>query len=152
MEAVGRSEARGIGLLIETVTFRGHPMVRATHPTTIEVTTEKDLTPRGDCIIGVSADRGCGQLGEAIKEGLREKGARVKVRLMVGGMQFIVNARGDTGLELSNPHDIVIRRSAFLSDRTLAIHADAAAWDIPREIVRALTDPRAVGKLRIEVG
>jgi hypothetical protein len=133
------------------VTFRGHPMVRSAHPTTIEVTTEDHLTPRGDCIVGVGASAGCAQLDARLKEGLRRKESRVTIRMFVGPYTFEVKAEGDPRLELSHPHDIVIRKSDYVSDRTLAVRANAAARDIPREIVRQLRDPDAVGRLEIEV-
>ena len=133
------------------VTFRGHPMVRSSHPTTIEVTTEDHLTPRGDCIVGVGASNGCAQLDAQLKEGLRRKGSRVTICLFVGPYTFVVKAEGDPRLELSHPHDIVIRKSDYVSDRTLAVNADAAARDIPRDIVRQLENPDTVGRLEIEV-
>ncbi len=133
------------------VTFRGHPMVRSDHPTTIEVTTEGHLTPRGDCIVGVGASSGCAGLDSEVKERLRTKGARVTIRLLAGPRAFELSAEGDPRLELSHPHDIVIRRSDFISERTLAVHADAAARDIPRELVRLLRNPETVGRLEIEV-
>jgi hypothetical protein len=127
-------------------------MVRAAHPTTIEITKEGYLTENGDCIIGVAADKGCAELEEKVKEGLRMKGSPVTVKIVVGSSFFQVNARGDPRLELSHPHDIVIRKSDFISDRTLAVGADAAARDLPRRMVQALKDPRTVGRLEIEVG
>ena len=71
--------------------------------------------------------------------------------MFVEGNHFVVNARGDPGLTLTDDHEMVIRRSSFLSDRTLALHADFAACDIPRPMVKLLTDPRAVGRLELEV-
>jgi len=71
--------------------------------------------------------------------------------LAVGNHAFEVRAEGDPRLELSHPKDIVIRRSDFVSDRTLAVHADAAAKDVPREMVRLLRDPCTLGRLEIEV-
>jgi hypothetical protein len=136
----------------ESITFRGHPMVRSAHPTTLEITTEDHLTENGDCIIGVGAAKGCAQLDERVKEGLRTKDSPVTIRVMVGSAFFQVNARGDPRLNLSHPHDMVIRKSDFISDRTLAVRADAAARDLPREMVRALKDPKTVGRLEIEVG
>lgn len=133
------------------VTFHGHPMVRSAHPTTIEVTTEGHLTPKGDCIVGVGSSSGCAQLDAEVKEGLRRKGSKVALRFVVGNHTFKVKAEGDPRLELSDPNDIVIRRSDFVSERTLAVHADAAARDIPREMVRLLRDPGTVGRLEIEV-
>ncbi|MDE1853072.1 MAG: DUF371 domain-containing protein [Thaumarchaeota archaeon] len=138
-------------VLKETVRFRGHRMVRSTHPTTIEVTTEEYLTENGDCIIGVGASKGCAQLDQRVKERLRLASARVKMRIIVGGHTFEMNARGDPRLKLSHPHDIVIRKSDFVSDRTLAIKADASSRDLPREMVGLLKNPETAGRLEIEV-
>jgi len=135
----------------EVITFRGHPMVRSTHPTTIEVTTEDHLTPRGDCIVGVGASAGCAQLDAHIKDRLRRKSAGVTLSIVVGPHRFKFRAEGDPRLELSHPGDIVIRKSDFISDRTIAVHADAAARDIPREMARLLRNPDTVGRLEIEV-
>jgi len=135
----------------DVIKFRGHPNVLSTHPTTIEVTTESRLTRRGDCIIGVGASKGCAQLGIRVKDGLRRKGSKVTMRILVGSQAFQVNASGDPRLELSHPHDMVIRKSDFVSDRTLAVRADAASKDIPREMVLLLRNPEAVGSLEIEV-
>jgi len=126
-------------------------MVLSKHPTTIEVTTEEHLTEKGDCIIGVGADKGCSQLDAGLKMALRSDGARVTFVLSVGGSSFRFDALGDPRLQLSHPHDIVIRRSDFISDRTLALKCTAAARDIPRDIVRNLRDPGARGYLQIEV-
>lgn len=91
-------------------------------------------------------------MDEKVKEGLRTKDSPVTIRLVVGYMVFGVRAKGDPRLELSHPHDMVIRKSDFISDRTLAIHADAAARNLPREMVRALKDPKTEARLEIEVG
>jgi uncharacterized protein len=135
----------------EVVQFSGHPMVRSTHPTTIEVTTENRLTERGDCIIGVGASKACAQLDPRIREGLRRMDSKVTIRFLVGDHSFQVRAVGDPRLELSHPHEMVIRRSDFISNRTLAVGADAAAKDIPRVMIRLLRDPAVVGRMEIEV-
>ena len=126
-------------------------MVRSLHPTTIEITTEEHLTEKGDCIVGVGAAKGCGQLSETLKTALRSEKARVTIRVLVGDECFELSAEGDRRLELSHPHDIVIRRSRFMSGRTLAVGASAAARDIPRSIVSKLKNPETVGALEIEV-
>jgi hypothetical protein len=126
-------------------------MVRSVHPTTIEVTMETRLTSRGDCIIGVSADKGCLQLREETKHELRREGSRVALKVSAGPDSFVLHARGHPGLLLTHPHDIVVRKSGFLSDRTLAVVADAAARDIPRPLVARLKNPEAIGTLEIEV-
>jgi len=137
--------------VVERIRFHGHPMVRSLHPTTIEITTEEHLTERGDCIVGVGAAKGCSQLSETLKTALRSDQARVTIRILVDNESFELTAEGDKGLELSNPHDIVIRKSRFTSDRTLAVDASAAAKDIPKSIVSKLKNPQTVGTLEIEV-
>lgn len=126
-------------------------MVRSTHPTTIEVTTEEYLTEQGDCIVGVGADKGCAGLDPSVRELLRTAGTRVKLSVLVGGESFVLNAKGDPRLTLTDPHDIVIRKSDFVSDRTVAVAADASSRDIPRSIVRLLQDPGTEGRLEIQV-
>ncbi len=150
MPVVRASEAPAL-TAVDRILFRGHPMVRSLHPTTIEVTTEEHLTERGDCIIGVGASKGCAQLDETLKEALRRGESKVLFTIRAGGESFGFVAEGDPGLGLSHPHDMVIRKSRFVSDRTLAVGASVAAKDIPRTLVAVLRDPRTVGVLEIRV-
>jgi hypothetical protein len=115
------------------------------------VTTEEFLTENGDCIVGVGAAKGCAGLDSQVKEALRRRGSMVTLRIVAGPLSFSIMASGDPRLQLSHVHDMVIRKSDFISDRTLAIRADAAAKDIPREVVNLLRNPRTVGRLVIEV-
>jgi len=146
-----QGESRHFGRVVERISFRGHPQVRSLHRTTIEVTTEAHLTERGDCIVGVAAERGCAGLSDGLKSALRSAGARVKIRISAGGESFEFEAEGDPGLQLSHHEDIVIRRSRFLSDRTLAVGASASAADLPRPLVSMLKNPSTAGLLEIEV-
>ena len=135
----------------ESVEFKGHPKVRSAHPTTIEITTDDHLTDNGDCIIGIGASKGCAQLDGMVKDGLRRIGSKVTIRILVGNYSYTVTATGDPRLGLSHPHDMVVRKSDFISDRTLAIRAGSASRDIPREIVYLLKNPATVGRFEIEV-
>ncbi len=126
-------------------------MIRSLHETTIEITTEDHLTEKGDCIIGVGAGKGCADLDERLKLALRREGAKVHFRIGVGGVIFDMKAKGDPRLELTHPHDIVIRKSTFVSNRTVAVMANAAAMDLPREMVASLRIPGATGFIEIEV-
>jgi len=126
-------------------------MVRSTHPRTIEITTEGHLTENGDCIIGVGASKGCAGLDPRVREGLKRSGSRVTIRIVVGQAVFDVKASGDPRLELTHEHDMVIRKSDYVSDRTLAVGADSASIDIPRDMIRLLQDQKTEGRLEIEV-
>ena len=138
-------------LATEVVEFRGHPMVRSSHPATIEVTTEEYLSENGECIIGVGANKGCAGLSRAVKERIQRGGSKVTLRVVVGAQSFVVEARGDPRLTLSDPHDLVVRKSEYISGRTLAVGADASSRDMPREMVRLLKNPATRGRLEIEV-
>jgi uncharacterized protein len=135
----------------DEVAFVGHPMVRATHARTIEITTEEHLTPSGDCIIGVGASKGIAQLSPAMKNALRSDGARVRLTIVAPGGKFSFAARGSKDLTFQSPTDMVIRRSGFVCGRTLAIRAESSAIEIPRSLVGTLKSHRAAGLLRIEV-
>ena len=127
----------------------GHREVLSTHPSTIEITKETHLTPTGDCVIAVNASIGARDLPGDIKRGLTTPGARAQLVLKIGLLQFQVEGEGDPRLTLSHPTDFVIRKSGFICDRTLMIHANRSANDLPRAMVRLLQDPK--NKLTIEI-
>jgi hypothetical protein len=134
----------------ERVTFSGHRNITATHKTTFEITKSKSLTKRGDCIIGVAADKACADLDQRIKDALR-KGGVVCLTICVGDLSFKVRAEGSLQLTLTDEEDIVVRRSSYTCHRTLAVRADAAACDIPRSMVNLLRSEGCRGYLLIEV-
>ncbi len=138
-------------LVTEEIPFFGHEMVKATHGRTIEITTEGHLTPRGDCIVGVQAEKGLSQLSEAMKAALRSDASRVMITLVAPGGRFSFAARGSRDLTLESETEMVIRKSDFICGRTLAIRAEASANEIPRELVRTLKSAGAQGLLRIDV-
>lgn len=135
----------------EEVRFYGHPNVMATHPRTIEITKEAHLTARGDCIVGVRAEKGLSELTERLKEALKRDESCVRFTISTDAGEFVLNARGSRHLPLESRNDIVIRKSDYVCDRTIAIGAEAAASEIPRSLVASLKSPAALGTLRIEV-
>ncbi|MHA1410910.1 MAG: DUF371 domain-containing protein, partial [Candidatus Odinarchaeia archaeon] len=46
---------------------RGHENITATHPTTLEITKDMKLTPRGDCIIAVGSEKALFDFSDEIK-------------------------------------------------------------------------------------
>lgn len=118
----------------DVVRFKGHHNIRATHKTTMEVTKEEWLTPRGNCIIGISADKACTDLSLGLKESIR-RGSRLRITLAVEDERFQFTALGSPRLELTDPTSIVIRKSRYISPRTMAICSEASASDIPRKVV-----------------
>jgi len=135
----------------DEVEFYGHPMVRSRHRNTIEVTRDPNLTISGDCIIGVRADKGLSDLSKDVRDSIRADGSELLITIEVPPESFVVRASGSSLLSLEDSHEMVLRKTEFISPRTLAIRADAAAKDIPRRIVENLRSPDCRGLLRIEV-
>lgn len=135
----------------DEVEFFGHPMVRSSHPTTIEVTMDERLTINGNCIIGVRANKGLSDLSADVKDALRTEGSQVTLIIEVPGHRFTFKAFGTGALTLESAREMVVRRSGYVCGRTLAVRSDAAARDIPRPLVQTLRSPETRGVLRMEV-
>ena len=65
----------------ERILCRGHANVISAHPTTFEVTCEEELTLQGDCVIGVSADKGAADLSDAFCDLLSDDSATLRTYL-----------------------------------------------------------------------
>ncbi len=133
----------------DQVTFYGHPNIRSLHAKTIEITKDEHLTPRGDCIIGVKANKACADLDQSLKHRLRSNSSVVKIEIIVGDESFLISARGDQRLSMFNAHDIVIRKTNFVCPRTMSVLCDKASSDMPRKLVNMLQDQETKGIFRI---
>ena len=120
---------------------RGHPAVLSTHPTTLEFTKEAVLSKNGNCIIAVGSSVGLRDLPEPMRNALISQSCWARLTLKVDSYRFVIEGHGAHGLTFSHPTDIVVRKSGFISDRTLMVHADRAAADLPRSLVKLLQDP-----------
>ncbi|MEM4145613.1 MAG: DUF371 domain-containing protein [Candidatus Nitrosocaldus sp.] len=133
-----------------TITFYGHRNVRALHRSTIEVTKDEHLTLRGDCIVGVKADKACRDLNALLGDRVRQDDREIRFTILVKGMEWRFTAKGCRMLTLEDDRSIVIRKSRYICPRTLAIMSSASAIDMPREMVRMLMDESTRGVLMIE--
>ena len=122
----------------EIIRCRGHPRVLGTHPTTFEVTCEDHLTENGNCIIGITADRGCAGLSPAFKSVLAHDDAVLVTRLACDGFVAEVRSRGSSRFRLDHPADMVWRKSTFVCGRTIGILSDRVALTLPRELIADL--------------
>lgn len=115
---------------------RGHPAITAAHPTTLEVTKDLTISPRGDCIVGVNADFKPREL-----QWFLEGANGLKIVLSCNGKSEVI--RGVYNSLFRAYREIVIRRSSFVSDRTLATGADRACIDLSRDFVEMIKNPKA---------
>jgi hypothetical protein len=139
----------GTAMVQDEVTFYGHPNIRSLHAKTIEITKHEHLTPRGDCIIGVKADKACADLDESFKYRLKSNSSVVRIEIMVGDESFLISGLGDERLTMLNTHDIVIRKTNFVCPRTMSVLCDKASSDMPRKLVKMLQDQETKGIFRI---
>ncbi|NMJ86913.1 MAG: DUF371 domain-containing protein, partial [Thaumarchaeota archaeon] len=135
----------------EEIIFYGHPNIRAMHEKTIELTKAKDITLRGDCIIGVNANKACIDLSNTIKNKLRENNSLIRISLIVDKYIYSFFGYGNSFLIITDKHDIVIRKSEFVCPRTMAIRCNKASSDIPKDLVQLLKDPKTKGILHINI-
>ncbi len=127
----------------------GHPAILSTHPSTLEITTSHELTRRGDCVVAVKSSSAVRNLPDDLKRVLSNSNGRGRLALRVGPFEFTVEGRGDPRLTFLHDTDLVVRKSAFISDRTLMILADKSSIDIPRDMVRLLQD--ANNRVTVEI-
>ena len=138
-------------MIQEEVVFSGHPNILGNHSKSIEVTKAETLSPRGDCIVGINADKACSDLDPRLKKQLSKPHMVITIELIVGNLRFVIHAYSDRRLLLSDSHDLVIRRSNFICPRTVAVLSDKAASDMPRRMALLLRNPEARGILRLTV-
>ncbi len=138
-------------LVTEIIVAHGHENICATHPTTLEITKDECLTIRGDCVIGVGADKSPAELSEDFRVALRQDGAKLAMSIEVDGNFLRIHATGSKRLSLNHKRDLVLRKSDFIDDRTIAIKADKSAADIPRAIISRLRNTQQELKIVLTV-
>ncbi|PSQ56224.1 DUF371 domain-containing protein [Halobacteriales archaeon SW_7_71_33] len=144
-------EAESVGtesVDVECLRARGHANVRSTHESTFEVTTDDWLTPAGDCILGVEADRAPADFDPGFVETCRDVAATITATLRVfpddadePTAVTAVRGRGHPDLTFESDRGAVCRTADYVDDRTVMVNADRAAADLDREVVAALSKP-----------
>ena len=129
----------------------GHPNITAVHKSTFELTVDKDLTPRGDCIIGVKSEYSAYTLPDSVKNLLRDDRSIIIISLEAAGFKDRICAYGSKNFTLQSETSIVIRKSGFIDDRTIGIFSNKAARDINRDLISYLKREDAVLKITINI-
>ena len=124
----------------ELLRTRGHENVRAAHASTLEVTSDDFLTPAGDCIVAVEADRVPADFAASFVESCRDADATITVTIEAGGHAETVTGSGHPELTFEGDRSFVCRTSDYVDDRTVLVGADKAAVDLNRDLVGALAD------------
>ncbi|WP_380676049.1 DUF371 domain-containing protein [Salinigranum sp. GCM10025319] len=124
----------------ETIRARGHDNVRAEHASTFEVTTDDWLTPAGDCILAVEADRSPSEFDPAFVDACRDRDARITARIEVGDHVQVVDGHGHPDLTFESDRSAVARTSDYVDDRTVMVDADHAAAGFDHALVESLQE------------
>ncbi|MFD1571891.1 DUF371 domain-containing protein [Halorubrum laminariae] len=137
--------------LVEVVRATGHEHVTAAHASTVEFTTDDWLTPAGDCIVGIDANRAPRDFSAEFRETCQDADATITARIAVGAPddetvglddpthEVAIVGRGDPDLTLLDDRSMVGRTSAYTDDeRTILVDGDGAAADLDRDLVAAL--------------
>jgi len=114
-------------------------------------TKDKILSKNGDCIVAVGADKALADLSLAFRDALRKPNAKLTILIEAGGLIQEIGAAGSPKLILTHPIDMVIRKSDYISDRTLAINADKSSDDFPRLFIERLQNPWQEVKITLTV-
>ena len=133
----------------EVIFGYGHKNIQATHKTTLEFTKDTHLSKKGDCIVAVATDKALADLSAEFKGKMRKPHAKLIITIEADTIIEQVTAHGSPKLILTHPTDMVIRKSDYLCNRTLAVHADKAAQDLSRNLVEKLKNPKQKVKITL---
>lgn len=114
----------------------GHPNILGTHKTTLEFTKDKNLTLKGDCIVGVKADFDLEKLKHIIQNSQNSKNKKITITIetiSTPKIKEMINAEINPNFDSNN--ELVIRKTDFVSERTFAIKADKAAFELKRDLI-----------------
>jgi uncharacterized protein len=135
----------------ETIWAFGHPNILAIHPTTLMFTKDTCVSERGDCIVAVATNRSLVDLSNQFKDALKKTNAIVTIIIEAGDVKERINATGSPNLILNHATDMVIRKSNYVCNRTLAVSAEKASNDLSRILVEKLKDPKQKIKVTLTV-
>ena len=137
----------------EVIHARGHEHVQSTHSSTFEVTSDDWLTPAGDCILAIEADRTPADFADEFVAATQSHDAEITATLSTDDHTHTVTGRGHPDLTYEGDRSAVGRTSDYVDDRTIMVGTEGAAESVDRELVDALADGAALTlELRVRVG
>ncbi len=119
---------------------KGHKNVTSAHRSTFEVTMDREIGIKADCIVGVSSEVKLEDFPSELREAIKNENTLIKVQLETENAKDEIKGYGHPELALDHPTDMVCRKSDFKCSRTLMIKSDKAAADLNRELVDDLKE------------
>ncbi|MDO5849350.1 MAG: DUF371 domain-containing protein [Methanobrevibacter sp.] len=121
--------------MIFEITTKGHKNVTSNHKSTFEITTDPEIGPTADCIIGVAMDKTMNNFSEEFKSKIANPSTEIHVILDTENGHDEIVGYGHEDLDLTHQSDIVCRKSDYVCNRTLMINADKAAKDLDKNLI-----------------
>ena len=115
----------------------GHKNILAAHKTTLEFTKDAEVSLKGDCIAGINADFELDKIKNFIEQ---LKNNKISITISNGKIHETIFATINQNFD--DNKELVIRKTGFISERTFAIKADKAAFELNRQLIRYLKEKR----------
>ena len=132
-------------------TAYGHPNILAAHKAALEFTKDKELSLKGDCIIGVNADFDLGKIKEFIKQSKTNKIAEITIEAFGKSNKKIKETiLAELNPDFDSNKEMVIRKADFVSERTFAIRANKASFGLNRDLIEFLKEKKNRISITIE--
>lgn len=128
--------------MIFEITTRGHRNVTSNHKSTFEITTDREIGPTADCIIGVGMDKTMNGFPEEFRKRIASSDTEIHVILDTENGHDEIMGFGHENLELTHPTDIVCRTSDYTCSRTLMINSSKAARDLDSDLIEDLKNEK----------
>lgn len=116
----------------------GHKNITAKHKTTLEFTKDENLSLNGDCIIGVKADFSLKEIKKFIKNSIKNNNNEIKIIICFNNSKEEIIAEINPGFD--SDKEMVIRKSEYKDERTLAIRANKASFELKRDLIGYLKE------------
>lgn len=124
-------------MILETIYVYGHENIICTHNSTLEITKDKELSIKGNCILGIKSSKACADLNPNLKF-LLKQAKRFKILIRVGEICDYFYGYGHPDLTLLHKNDIVFRKSNFICDRTILIKCTKSSNELNRMLIEKL--------------
>ena len=122
-----------------TFNAHGHPNILATHKTTLEFTRDSELSLKGDCIVGVRADFELNKIKKIIN---KSKNNKIKILIETENKKINGIIEAELNPNFNDNNEIVIRKTDFASERTLAYRSNKAAFALKMALIDFLKEKR----------
>ena len=119
----------------------GHQNILGTHKTTLEFTKDKEVSLKGDCIIGVNANFDLDKLRKFIKISNNKK-ITITIKPVTKLAKIKEKITAQINPNFNHDKEFVIRKTDFVSERTFAIKANKSAFDLNGHLIDCLKEKK----------